>query len=73
MLPRHVTLPCGEGSPGGYIFITWKGGHSPRHVPVYRDGKLVMKWGLGNKRTTKGKAPRKILGLIGELELKGLL
>ncbi len=27
---------------GGYLFLTWKGGHSPRHVRVYGDGKLVV-------------------------------
>ena len=58
---------------GGYIFITWKGDHAPRHVHVYRDGKLVMKWDLENKKTMKGKAARKILELIEELEGKGLL
>ena len=58
---------------GGYIFITWKGDHSPRHVHVYRDGKLVMKWDLENKRTMKGKANRKVLDLIEDLEWKGLL
>jgi len=29
---------------GGYIFFTWKGDHAPRHVHVYRDEKLVVKW-----------------------------
>ncbi len=58
---------------GGYIFITWKGDHAPRHMPVYRDGKLVMKWDLENGKTMKGKATRKILELIEELESKGLL
>ena len=26
--------------------MTWIGDHSPRHVHVYRDGKLVAKWDL---------------------------
>jgi hypothetical protein len=26
---------------GGYVFVSWVGDHSPRHVHVYRDGKLV--------------------------------
>ena len=58
---------------GGYIFITWKGDHSPRHVHVYRGRKLVMKWDLENGKTMKGKADTRILKLIEELELKGLL
>ena len=30
---------------GGYVFLTWKGDHSPRHVHVYRDGRLILKGG----------------------------
>ena len=26
---------------GGFVFLTWKGDHTPRHVHVYRDGKLA--------------------------------
>lgn len=58
---------------GGYIFITWKGDHPPRHVHVYRDGEFVLKWDLDNKKAMKGKATRRILELIGELEFEGLL
>ena len=73
MLPQKVALACGEVRRGGYIFITWKGDHSPRHVHVYRGRKLVMKWDLENGKTMKGKADTRILKLIEELELKGLL
>jgi hypothetical protein len=58
---------------GGYIFITWKGDHSPRHVHVYRDGKLVTKWDLVNRKTMKGKADRKVRQLIEALESEGRL
>ncbi|MGH7410825.1 MAG: hypothetical protein ACREJ6_07175 [Candidatus Methylomirabilis sp.] len=58
---------------GGYVFVTWKGNHAPRHVHVYRDGKLVVKWDLDNKKPMKGEASRKILDLTGELESEGLL
>lgn len=58
---------------GGYIFITWKGDHPPRHVHVYRDGEFVLKWDLDNKKAMKGKATRRVLELIGELESEGLL
>jgi hypothetical protein len=33
---------------GGFIFLAWVGDHSPRHVHVYRDGMLVVKWDLDN-------------------------
>lgn len=55
------------------MFITWKGDHPPRHVHVYRDGKLVVKWDLDNKQAMKGVATRRVLELIGELESEGLL
>jgi hypothetical protein len=28
---------------GGYVFVTWIGDHSPYHVHVYRDRRLVLK------------------------------
>ena len=58
---------------GGYVFITWKGDHPPRHVHVYRDGTLVVKWDLDNKKAMKGTASRRILELIAELEAERLL
>ena len=33
---------------GGFIFLAWMGDHGPRHVHVYRDGTLVVKWDLDN-------------------------
>jgi hypothetical protein len=63
----------GKQRRGGYVFITWKGDHPPRHVHVYRDGRLVVKWDLDNKKAMKGAATSRILGLIAELESEGLL
>lgn len=58
---------------GGYVFITWKGDHPPRHVHVYRDGKLIVKWDLDNQKAMKGAATSRILALIAELEAEGVL
>lgn len=58
---------------GGYIFLTWIGDHTPRHVHVYRDGKLAVKWDLDNWRVMEGAITRRILKLIEELEAEGLL
>lgn len=58
---------------GNYVFITWVGDHSPRHVHVYRDGELVLKWDLENRQTMKGEPGRQIIRLIEELEAEGLL
>lgn len=58
---------------GGYIFVWWKGDHSPRHVHVYRDGTLVVKWDLENQKPMTGEAPRVVLELIVELVAEGRL
>jgi hypothetical protein len=42
-------------------------------VHVYRDGKLVVKWDLDNKKAMKGQASRKVLALITQLESEGIL
>jgi hypothetical protein len=58
---------------GGYVFVSWIGDHTPRHVHVYRDGTLVVKWDLENRQPMKGEASRRILKLIEELESEGNL
>lgn len=58
---------------GNYVFLTWKGDHSPRHVHVYRDGKLVVKWNLEDRATMKGRPTTRVLQLIAELEKEGTL
>ena len=58
---------------GGYTFITWTSDHAPRHVHVYRDGTLIVKWHLENGKPMRGSATRRILNLIDELESEGLL
>lgn len=58
---------------GGYVFITWRGDHPPRHVHVYRDGKLIVKWDLDHQKPMRGTATSRILRLIAELEAEGHL
>jgi len=58
---------------GNHVFLTWKGDHSPRHVHVYRDSRLVVKWDLENSVPMKGKAGRRLIELITELEKEGAL
>jgi hypothetical protein len=58
---------------GGYVFLTWRGDHGPRHVHVYRDAKLIVKWDLENHQPMRGAAPRRVLRLIAELEAEGQL
>jgi len=63
----------GKHRRGGYVFLSWKGDHGPRHVHVYRAGRLVLKWDLDHGVPMAGKASRRVLGLIRELEAEGLL
>lgn len=58
---------------GGYIFLTWKSDHSPRHVHVYRKGRLVLKWDLENRKAMAGTPSRKVLDLISQLDSEGLI
>jgi len=58
---------------GNNVFVTWNGDHSPRHVHVYRDGKLVVKWNLDDRVPMRGRPTRRVLQLITELEKDGIL
>ena len=58
---------------GGYIFVTWKGDHSPRHVPVYRDDLFIVKWDLDNNVPMMGTITRRVRELIEQLESEGEL
>ena len=58
---------------GGYIFVWWKSDHGPRHLHVYRRGRLVVKWDLDNDKPMVGAASAKILRLIRELRQEGKL
>ena len=58
---------------GGYIFLNWKSDHPPRHVHVYRDEKLIVKWDLDNGVVMKGMMSSEILNLIHTLQAEGRL
>jgi hypothetical protein len=58
---------------GGYVFVWWLGDHSPKHVHVYRDRRLIVKWDLDNGKPMKGNASRRIIELIQELVREGLI
>ena len=63
----------GKVKRGGYVFLSWIGDHSPRHVHVYKNGNLVVKWDLENDMPMKGTATRTILKYIKELIEEGKL
>lgn len=58
---------------GNFIFVFWIGDHPPKHVHVYREGKLVVKWDLENDKPIHGQATRQILKHIRELSEEGVL
>ena len=49
------------------MFVTWRGGHPPRHMHVYKDGNEVLKWNLDAGVAMRGRANRRLLRLIAEL------
>ena len=49
------------------------GDHSPRHVHVFKDGKLLVKWDLDNWLPMKGSASRKVLRELEKLREEGRL
>ena len=56
-----------------YVLLTWIGDHSPRHVHIYRDGKLILKWNLDAWVPMKGKPTAKLLKMIADLRKEGAL
>lgn len=55
------------------MFLSWVGDHSPRHVHVYRDGRLVVKWDLERWVAMRGSASRRVLELLEDLVEEGTL
>jgi hypothetical protein len=56
---------------GGYVFYTWVGDHSPRHVHVYRNDQLIVRWDLDNNCPLSGKANAAIIKAIEQLRKEG--
>ena len=55
------------------MFLCWKGDHGPRHVHVYRHGRLVVKWDLEANQPMKGKMTRRIRQILRALQAEGWL
>jgi hypothetical protein len=73
LLPPTVTLSVAKVRRGNYIFITWKGDHGPRHVHVYKDARLIVKWDLEADLPMKGRASARVVELIRTLRAEGIL
>lgn len=63
----------GQAPPGWVCLHLVEERPPSRHVHVYRDGELVVKWDLDHQKAMKGAAPRRVLELIAELETEGQL
>ncbi|MCD6397926.1 MAG: DUF4160 domain-containing protein [Spirochaetaceae bacterium] len=61
----------GKVKRGGYVFLSWIGDHTPKHVHVYKNGKLIVKWDIENNMAMKGTATRSILKYIEDLLQEG--
>ena len=55
----------------GYVFVWFLGDHSPPHIHIFKDGKLLCKWRLDHQTELSGKANRRIRELIRELDDEG--
>jgi hypothetical protein len=72
-VPYKVTFPVTRIRRGGYFFFTWIGDHPPRHVHVYHDGLLVMKWDLEAHRVIRGASDPRIVRILRTPEQEGRL
>ncbi len=57
----------------GYVFVTWVGDHAPRHVHVFQDGTLILKWNIDAWLSLYGLPTRKLVRALTELRDEGLL
>jgi len=53
--------------------VTWVGDHSPRHLHVYRDGRLVVKWDLDRGQAMESADPAPVRKFLAELVEESLL
>jgi hypothetical protein len=58
---------------GGYIFVSWKGDHLPRHTHIFSNHGLVAKFDLENWKLMEGKLNKKITQSLLELRKEGKL
>ena len=58
---------------GGYIFEFWVGGHPPRHVHVFKEGKFICKIRTKDMTLMEGRAGRRIMNILKALIKEGLV
>lgn len=55
------------------MFVTWIGDHPPKHIHIYRNGKLVAKFDRESREAMKGRVSGKLRKIINDLESEGIL
>ena len=55
----------------GYIIEWWIGGHSPKHLHGYKNGRQVAKIVIPDMRVLSGKVNRKLRKVIEDLIAEG--
>ncbi len=63
----------GRARRGGYIIDWWIGDHEPKHVHVYRDGRLVCKVDVPSLLVLSGRTNARILSILRDLQKEGVL
>lgn len=66
-------MPWHGSRRGGYLIDWWIGGHTPKHVHVYRDGVLVAKVELPGMLVLAGKMNRRLERILEQLIAEGRL
>ena len=56
---------------GGYLIEWWIGDHNPKHVHVYRDGRLVAKVEVPGLLVLTGKMGRRLQRILERLIEEG--
>ena len=56
-----------------FVFVFWVGDHPPRHVHVYRDGRLIVKWDMEHDCAMQGQPTQQIVDCIRMLQDEGRL
>jgi len=52
---------------GGYLFVTFKGDHPPRHVHIFKGKWLIARWDLANQQVLSGAISSRLREYLREL------
>ena len=73
VLPYQVLVRADQDPPRWVYLRGLVGDHAPRHVHVFRDGRLILKWNLEKDLPIEGRASPRLLEVIRDLRREGRL